>query len=61
MLINIIIALWYIRNEALYKKKGIAKSHEERPHEHSNVEMLPLLDNNNLVRRLSETEPFQLA
>ena len=68
---NIVNAPWYIRNSDLHKElqvrtvkeeiKKIAKSHEDRLHKHPNVEVLQLLDNKDLVRRLKRIKPFELV
>ena len=44
-----------------YTIKKFAKNHEERLHQHVNVEALQLLDNTGLVRRLLRTKPFELV
>lgn len=68
---NIADAPWYIRNSDLHRDlemetvdqtmKKFAKSHEERLHQHVNVEAIQLLDNTGLVRRLKRTKPFELV
>jgi hypothetical protein len=51
-------APWYIRNSVI---KKYAQRHEQRLHQHTNVESLQLLDNGDLVRRLHRTQPFELV
>lgn len=68
---NIVNAPWYVRNEDLHRElrvrtvkeeiQKIARRHEERLHKHPNVEVLQLLDNQDLVRRLRRTKPFELV
>ena len=67
---NIVNAPWYIRNSDLQRDLGIpnveseikrfAAKHESRLRDHINVEALKLVDNENLVRRLKRTKPFEL-
>jgi hypothetical protein len=40
--------------------RRFARKHEERLHQHVNVEAIQLLDNNALVRRLRRTKSFEL-
>lgn len=68
---NIVNAPWYVRNEDLHRELQVrtvkeeiaiaARRHEERLHNHPNVEALQLLDNQNTVRRLKRTKPFELV
>ena len=68
---NIVGAPWYCRNSDIHRDlnidtvanaiKKIAKNHEERLHQHVNVEALQLLDTTELVRRLKRTKPFELV
>jgi hypothetical protein len=67
---NMVNAPWYVRNRDLHRDLGIpdvasemkrfAIKHESRLHQHVNEEVLQLLDNQNLVRRLKRTKPFEL-
>jgi hypothetical protein len=41
--------------------KRTAKKHEDRLHQHTNVESIQLLDNNRAVRRLKRLKPFELV
>jgi thiazole synthase ThiGH ThiG subunit len=41
--------------------RRFTRKHEERLHQHVNVEALQLLDNSALVRRLKRTKPFELV
>ncbi|KAK4871973.1 hypothetical protein RN001_016097 [Aquatica leii] len=62
---------WYIRNDDIHKDlqvltvsaeiKKLARKHEARLHEHENVEVLQLLENNQLTRRLKRLKPFELV
>jgi hypothetical protein len=64
-------APWYIRNTDLHRNlnmemvmavtRRFARKHEERLHQHVNVEAIQLLDNSALVRRLKRTKPFELV
>lgn len=68
---NIVNAPWYVRNSDLHRDLGIpmvkdeikrfAGKHEARLHLHENAEVLQLLDNQHLVRRLKRTKPFELV
>lgn len=68
---NIVDAPWYIRNSDLHRDLEVepvtceiqkfARKHEERLHNHENVEAIQLLDNRNIVRRLKRTKPFELV
>ena len=70
VLLGIVDAPWYIRNDNLHKDldvetvdnviKKYAQSHE-RLQRHINVEALQLLNNDGLVRRLTRTKPFELV
>lgn len=67
---NIVNAPWYIRNTDIHRDlkvedveseiKKFAKSHEQRLHQHVNVEAIQLLDTTDIVRRLKRTKPFEL-
>jgi hypothetical protein len=66
----IVNAPWYVRNADLHTdfktervtaEKRFARKHEERLHHHDNVEVIELLDNSELLRRLKRTKPFELA
>lgn len=67
---NIANAPWYIRNNDLHRDlkveyvaeeiQKIARRHEERLYRHVNVEVVRLLDNTDIVRRLKRTKPFEL-
>lgn len=67
----IVDAPWYIRNTEIHKDLGIdsvnetikklAQSHHQRLGRHVNVEALELLNNDDLVRRLQRTKPFELV
>ena len=64
-------APWYIRNTDIHRDLGIptvkeeikrvARKHEERLHLHENAEILQLLENQHLFRRLKRTKPFELV
>jgi ribosome-associated translation inhibitor RaiA len=41
--------------------KRFARKHEDRLHQHTNVEALQLLDNSDIVRRLKRVKPCELA
>jgi hypothetical protein len=41
--------------------KRTAKKHEDRLHQHTNVEAIQLLDNIRAVRRLKRLKPFVLV
>ena len=68
---SIVNAPWYIRNSDLHRDlhiptvkeeiKKFAGKHEARLHLHVNAEALQLLDNQNQVRRLKRTKPFDLV
>lgn len=68
---NIVDAPWYIRNSDLHRDLEVepvtceiqkfARKHEERLHNHENVEAIQLLDNRNIVRRLKRKKPFELV
>lgn len=68
---NIVDAPWYVRNSDIHRDLGVnmvsceiqryAESHEERLHQHTNVEAIQLLDNGGLVRRLKRRKPFELV
>ena len=63
-------APWYIRNKDLHRDLAVplvadeirnyAKKHEERLHQHVNVEAIQLLDNSMMVRRLKRKKPHEL-
>jgi hypothetical protein len=68
---RIVNAPWYVRNSDIHRDLGIrkvtaeikrtAKKHEDRLHQHINVEAIQLLDNNRAVRRLKRLKPFELV
>lgn len=68
---GIVNAPWYVRNSDLHRDLGVemvadevkhfAKKHEERLHNHKNVEAIQLLDQRGIVRRLKRTKPFELV
>lgn len=68
---SIVNAPWYSRNEDIRRDLNVesvsaeiarfAKKHEDRLHQHVNLEALQLLDNTCLVRRLKRTKPFELV
>lgn len=70
ILSNIVDAPWYVKNRYLHRDlkietideiiKKCARSHENRLHEHVNVEAIQLLDVTGLKRRLKRTKPFEL-
>jgi hypothetical protein len=41
--------------------KRTAKKHEDRLHQHTNVEAIQLLDKSRAVRRLKRLKPFELV
>ena len=67
----IVNAPWYVRNADLDRDlkmemvtieiKRFARMHEERLHHHDNVEVIQLLNNSDLLRKLKRTKPFELA
>jgi hypothetical protein len=67
---NMVNAPWYIRNDDLHrdllvdfvtiKIQRFAQKHEERLH-HENIEVIQLLDNMEIVRRLQRKKPFELV
>jgi hypothetical protein len=68
---DIVNAPWYVRNVDLHRDLNMemvttaiqrfAQNHEERLHQHVNVEAIQLLNNSALVRRLKRTKPFELV
>jgi hypothetical protein len=68
---NIVNAPCYVRNADLHRDlnmemvtaviRRFAWKHEARLHHHVDVEVIQLLDNNALVRRLKRTKPFELV
>lgn len=68
---NIVKVPWYVRNENIHKDLGmdtvmdvigiVAKRHDQRLHNHVNISVLQLLDNNNKVWRLKRTKPSDLV
>lgn len=68
---SIVKAPWYIRNEDIHRDlkmpvvedeiKRFAGKHQKRLQTHENVEVISLLDNNGLVRRLKRLKPFELV
>jgi hypothetical protein len=41
--------------------KRYTGKHEDRLHQHNNVEALQILDNSDIVRRLKTVKPFELG
>lgn len=68
---SIVNAPWYVRNSDLHRDLQMdtvdqtitkfARNHEQRLHQHGNVEAIQLLDNINITRRLKRVKPFELA
>jgi hypothetical protein len=68
---GIVNAHWYVRNSNFHRDFGVrmvtaeikrtAKKHEDRLHQHTNVEAIQLLDSNRTVRRLKRLKPFELV
>jgi thiazole synthase ThiGH ThiG subunit len=68
---DVVNAPWYIKNTDLHRDLNMEmvtaairrfdRKHEERLHQHVNVEAIQLLDNSALMRRLKRTKPFQLV
>jgi hypothetical protein len=68
---NIVDAPWYVRNDKIHRDlkiptvieeiKTFATRHEERLHGHINPEVLQILDNTNMERRLKRVKPFELV
>jgi hypothetical protein len=61
---GIVDAPWYYRNDHLHRDLKIqmfAERHERRLHNHVNTEVLQLLDNTNLNRRLKRIKPYELC
>jgi hypothetical protein len=68
---NIIDAPWYVRNSDLHRDleidtvdkqiKTYARKHEDRLHQHANVEALQILENSDIVRRFKRVKPFKLV
>jgi hypothetical protein len=68
---NMVNAPWFVRNSDLHRDLGIpmvkaeikrlAGKHEDRLHQHINIEALQLLDNQQLVRRLKRLKPLDLV
>jgi hypothetical protein len=68
---GIVDAPWYYHNDHLHRHLKIptirqeiwrfAERHERRLHNHANTEVLQLLDNTNLNRRLKRIKPFGLC
>lgn len=68
---NIVNAPWFIRNYDLHRDMQIefvdkeiqnfARSHEKRLQNHVNVEVVQLLDNTSIARRLKRVKPFELV
>lgn len=67
----IVDASWFLKNSNIHKDLGIlflkdeikrlAKKHEDRLLDHTNVEELQLLVTNDLTRRLKRRKPFELV
>jgi hypothetical protein len=68
---DILNAPWYVRNVDLHRDlnmemvmaaiRRFARKHEARLHQHVNVEVIQLLDNSALVRRLKRTKPLRVG
>jgi hypothetical protein len=68
---GIVDFLWYYPNHNLHRDLKIptikqkiqrfAERHERRIHNHVNTEVLQLLDNTNLNRRITRIKPFELC
>jgi hypothetical protein len=68
---NIINVPWYVRNSDLHRDmeidtvdkeiKRLTRKREDRLHQHTNVEALQLLDNSDIVRRLTRVKSFELV
>jgi hypothetical protein len=59
---NIVDAPWFVRNSDLHREiQRFAQKHEERLHQHENVEAIQLLDNMGIVRRLQRKKPYDLV
>jgi hypothetical protein len=68
---GIVNAPWYARNSDIHGDLGIrmvtaeikrlVKKHEDRLHQHTNVEVTQLLDNERTVRRLKRLKPLELV
>jgi hypothetical protein len=64
-----VIAPWYIRNNDFHgdlqvdvvsrEIRRVAQKHEGRLHQHEKVEVIQLLDNMGIVRRLQRKKPFE--
>jgi hypothetical protein len=71
ILMGIVNVPWYARNSDIHRDLGFrmvtaeikttAKKHEDRLHQHTNVEAIQLLDNSRAVRRLRRLKPFELV
>lgn len=68
---NIVDAPWYLRNDDIHRDLKMdtvdqtitkfARSHEQRLHNHVNIEAIQLLDTTDLTRRLKRKKPFELV
>jgi hypothetical protein len=68
---NIVDAPWFVRNSDLHRDLEVdvvgreiprfVQKHEERLHQHENVEAIQLLDNRGIVRRLHREKPYDLV
>jgi hypothetical protein len=71
LLRHMVNAHWYIRNNDLHRDLQVdvvtseiqrfAQKHEGRLHHHENFEVIQLLDNTCIVRRLQRNKPFELV
>jgi hypothetical protein len=71
VLLGIVDAPWYYRNDHLYRVlkiptiskefQRLAERHDGRLHNHVNTDVLQLLDNTDLNRRLKRIKPFELC
>ena len=68
---NIVDAPWFVRNSDLNRDLQVnvvgreiqrcVQKHEERLHQHENVEAIQLLDNTGIVSRLQRKKPYDLV
>lgn len=68
---GIVNAPWYTRNSDIHRDlhmdtvaseiKKIAQKHQERLHQHPNIEATRLLQQEGIIRRLNRLKPFELA
>jgi hypothetical protein len=71
-LVQIIVdAPWCVRNSDIHRDleidtvdkeiKNFERKHEDRLHQHTNVEALQILEKSDIVRRLKRVKPFELV